>query len=269
MGKTTFHCGRIYCMLGYFSKYWFDFIYVMTVKEVKARYKKAVFGFLWAIINPILQMLTIGIIFQYLIPNIIENYFIFLFSGLLAWNFFSLTITKCTEIILNERALIKKANFPRESLVISIALSNMLHLIISLILFFLVTAIFGYVSISSFITMFFSLVWLFLFTVGFSLLLATLYVKYRDIKFIVQAAVPLLFYATPILYKRDLLPAIAGNFIVINPMTVIVELFQFSFQMGKFPNMNELLVALMISILISVIGLFYFIKESQTFDDWI
>lgn len=241
----------------------------MTIKEVKARYKKAVFGFLWALINPILQMLTIGLLFQHLIPNSTDNYFIFLFSGLLAWNFFSLTITKCTEIILNERSLIKKAYFPRESLVLSIALSNALHLLISLLLFICVAVALGFISLYSILTLFFSFIWLLLFTVGLSFLLATLYVKYRDIKFIVQATVPLLFYATPILYSRDLLPELITSLLIFNPMTVIVELFQFSFEMGNFPAVYELLIALFLSIIIFSIGLSHFMRESLTFDDWI
>ena len=75
-------------------KQYFDFLWAMTEKEIKARYKRAVFGFLWVILNPVLQMFIIGIIFSFFIK--IPNYFLFLFTGLLPWQFFSLSLSKAT-----------------------------------------------------------------------------------------------------------------------------------------------------------------------------
>src|SRR3990172_12605877 len=103
-------------------KYYSDFLWVMTEKEIKARYKRAVFGFLWVILNPVLQMLIIGAIFSFFIK--IPDYFLFLFTGLFAWNFFFLCVSKTTSSIVNERALLQKAKFPTEAIPISIILSN-------------------------------------------------------------------------------------------------------------------------------------------------
>src|SRR3972149_9344389 len=99
-----------------------DLLLGMTEKEFKVRYKRTVFGFLWVLINPILQMLVIGFVFRYFIKDPIPNYFLYLIVGLLVWNFFTLSFQKATSSIVNERALIKKANFPREVIPLSIIL---------------------------------------------------------------------------------------------------------------------------------------------------
>src|SRR4030065_2213260 len=108
-----------------------NFILAMTEKEIKARYKNVALGFLWMFINPLLQMLIMGSIFSLFIINPPPNYFLFLFIGLLSWNFFSYSITKATTSIVYERTLIQKAKFPREAIPLSIVLSTFFHLLIS------------------------------------------------------------------------------------------------------------------------------------------
>ena len=77
----------------------------MTEKELRARYKHTVFGFIWIVANPLLQMLVIGFIFPFFIRERIDNYNYYLFTGLLVWNFFSLSLTKATPSIVNNEVL--------------------------------------------------------------------------------------------------------------------------------------------------------------------
>lgn len=126
------------------KKDYFNFLWLMTEKEIKARYKNAFFGFLWILFNPLLQMIIMGIVFQNFIkiPTNSNNYFLFIFPGLLVWNFFSLSINKATSSLVWQRNLIQKAKFPRETIPISIILSNFFNFLISLVLltiFLLVT----------------------------------------------------------------------------------------------------------------------------------
>src|SRR5262245_48806610 len=102
------------------ATYYLDFLWAMTEKEIKARYKKAVFGFLWVVLNPLFQMVVMGLVLSYFIT--IPNYFLFLFTGLLPWNFFSLSLAKATPAFVNERNLLLKAKFPREAIPFSIIL---------------------------------------------------------------------------------------------------------------------------------------------------
>jgi len=110
------------------------FIWAMTEKEIKARYKHTVFGFLWVILNPVFQMFVIGFVFSFFVYIPVANYYLFLFSGLLPWQFFSLTLSKATPSFVYERSLLQKANFPREAIPLSIVLSNFVHFVVSLVL---------------------------------------------------------------------------------------------------------------------------------------
>src|SRR3989304_7521187 len=103
--------------------HFWDLLWGMTEKELRARYKNTVFGFLWILVNPILQMLVIGFIFAFFLKEPIEHYYFYLFAGLLIWNFFSLSLSKATPSIVYERNLIKKAVFPRSVIPLSIIVS--------------------------------------------------------------------------------------------------------------------------------------------------
>ena len=113
-----------------------DLLLGMTEKELRARYKYTALGFLWIFLNPLLQMIVIGFIFTFLIKSPLENYYPFLFIGLLVWNFFSISLTKATPSIVYERSLIKKSKFPRSVIPLSIVLSNFVHFVLGLLLFF-------------------------------------------------------------------------------------------------------------------------------------
>lgn len=252
----------------------------MTLKEIKARYKKAVLGFLWIFLNPILQMLVIGFIFQFFVPVRVDNYFLFLFTGLLPWNFFSYSVMKNTPIMINERSMIKKSNFPRESIVLSVVFSNLFHMMIAWMLLLLVlvadkvvTEHYSLTQVAEYsIRLLYTLPligWLTVLTTGFSLLFAALNVKYRDINFLVQAIMPLWFYATPIVYTLQLLPEFFGSLLYLNPITGLIELFHAVVLMQPVYDPELVILDIFLSIVFFFLGCWVFIREAPYFDDWV
>ena len=259
---------------------WFEFIWAFTIKEIKVRYKKAILGFLWIIINPLLQMIMIGTIFQFFVPVKVENYFLFLFTGLLPWNFFSYSVTKNTPMIVNERGLIKKSKFPREAIILSIVFSNLFHMLIawSMLLIALVAdkvfvehlnleALFGYIFQMAWTAPL--ILWLTILTAGFSLLFSALNVKYRDVNFLVQAIMPLWFYATPVVYSLDVLPDRLSMLMYLNPLTGLIELFHATLLGHPVYNQSFIVMNFIVSILCFILGCVVFNRESPFFDDWV
>jgi len=248
---------------------WWELLMMMTEKEIKARYKMAVFGFLWIFLNPLVQMLVLGFIFRFFIPIKTANYFEFLFPGLLAWNFFSYTVTKNTPMYINERALIQKAKFPRETIVLSVVLSNLFHFLMALVVFVL----FEWLINSKIHWWRWCLLpgiafWLAILTSGLSLLFSSLNVKWRDINFGVQALMPLWFYATPVIYSLDLLPSWLARWIYLNPLTAIIGILRWVI-MGTEVPWFSLLISGISTIVIFETGVMVFRKESPFFDDWV
>lgn len=262
------------------QRYWIDFLVVMTQKEIKARYKNATLGFLWIIINPLLQMLVMGFVFQFFVPVHVDNYFLFLFAGLLPWNFFSQSLTKTTPAFFYERNLIKKAKFPRETIIFSIILSNLFHFLVALLILVIllvgdkmILEGYGFVQLFSYLS---RMLWLIpavllllLFTSELSLLTSSLNVRFRDVNFIVQLAAMLWFYATPVIYALNLLPELLRPLFYLNPMTLIIEMFHYAL-MGlpiTFPGLS--FATFIIIICVCYLGFHIFKKENQSFDDWL
>jgi len=268
----------------FFNIHWLEFLLAMTEKEIKARYKHALLGFLWVFLNPLIQMMIIGFVFQFFIPVKVDNYFLFLFSGLLPWNFFAYSITKAVPSIVYERSLIQKSKFPREAIILSIVLSNAFHFLVALGLLLLtilalvfVQSVFNISLIPAIqlgnLLRWFMLIplvfWIILLTSGISLLGAALNVRYRDVNFLVNAFVPMWFYATPVVYTLDLLPRQLQVLAYFNPMTGIIELFHWILLNIPVTSVYALLLSFCMSILFIGIGAYVFKKQSPYFDDWV
>lgn len=262
------------------KRHWLDFLLAMTEKEIKARYKHAVLGFLWVILNPLLQMLVIGFVFQFFVPVQVDNYFLFLFAGLLPWNFFAMSVTRNTSMIVQERALIKKAKFPREIVILSVVLSYLFHLLVSISLLIIVLvgdklflesySLLDLMNYGLRMTLVVPLmIWLTLLTSGLSLLFSALNVKYRDVNFMVQAIMPLWFYGTPVVYTLNLLPDLLHPLFYLNPMTAVIEAFHWVLLSMKPVSLELGGISLVVSVVLMVVGWQVFQKESQWFDDWV
>jgi len=261
------------------QKQYIDFLLAMAEKEIKTRYKFALLGFLWVLLNPLLQMLIMGLIFQFFVPVKVDNYFLFLFVGLLPWNFFSMTVMKNTPTIVNERHLIQKAKFPRETIILSIVLSNLFHFLIALGLLLAALVVdkiyqgYSFIELLNYtlrISLIFPVsVWLTCLISGFSLLFSALNVRFRDTNFVVQAIMPLWFYGTPIVYTLNLLPIKLQALLILNPLAGIVQLFQYILLNQPTMPVINLLINLSIGATITYFGWKVFQKESPLFDDWI
>lgn len=246
-----------------------ELLLVMTEKELRARYKYTIFGFFWLVLNPLLQMVVIGFIFTFFMKESIPHYYFYLLIGLLVWNFFSLSLTKATPSIVNERSLIKKAAFPREVIPLSIILANLFHLTIAMILYCIPLAFAVPLSISRIPYFLLAFLLLLMCTVGISLCASALNVKYRDINFFVQALLIIWFYATPIIYSFSVIPMNMLWLWRLNPMTSIIQLFQHAFVNSPSPDIMTLISNISIISIIVIMGVLLFHKESKDFDDWI
>lgn len=251
-----------------------DFIYLLTAKEIKLRYKRTLLGFTWVLLNPFLQMLIIGMVFQFVVPMRIESYFLFLFAGLLPWGFFVNALLRSTPLLVQERSLIQKAAFPRELLVLSAVLANLFHTLIAVIVFIFFLA-FVQASFSAGLVFFFtSLTWslllllfLLFFTLAICLLAAALYVRFRDLFFVVQLLVQLLFYGVPVIYSLTMLPDFLRSWLYLNPLVSFVEVFRGIVLDLEF-NASAAWGVALFSVVFLGFSLVFFRWQSKTFDDW-
>ena len=120
-----------------------ELIYNLVVRELKARYKNSVLGFVWSLLNPLGMMLVFTVVFGVLLPNTqIEKYPIFLLCGLLPWNYFSASVMGSVNSIVENANLVKKVFFPREVLPIASVLAQLVNFLLALIILFAALIIF-------------------------------------------------------------------------------------------------------------------------------
>ena len=176
----------------------------LVARELKARYRGSVFGFLWSFINPLLLLLIYSFVFTYVLPNQVEGvqpYALFMFCGILPWNWFATSLGDAAGSLIAGGNLIKKVLFPAEVLPLVSVLTNMVH-------FFL-----GLPILIAFLVFYrlppdaWDLVWFpvavlvqLVFTSALAMLLAALTVHFRDIRDILANVLTLWFFATPIIY---------------------------------------------------------------------
>lgn len=234
-------------------------------KDLRSRYKGSFLGFLWTFVNPLLQLIIYSIVFPYLLRSNQENYPMFLFVALLPWIFFSSSLQGSTTSIVGSANLVKKIYFPRAILPLSVVSTNLMNYIYGLIIVFPALLLTG-------VNLTFHVFWLpivllvaFIFTLGLSLILSSLYVKFRDLEHIVGILVMVWFYLTPIVYSVDIFPANIVEIIGYNPMVSVINSFRDILLYGQSPDWASLTYAFLIGVIVLLVGIIIFRKFEKTF----
>ena len=121
-----------------------EMIASLIKRELRGKYKASVLGFLWTLMNPLLQMLVYIVVFSFILKSGIENFPIFLFVSLVPWNFFSISVTSGSTCVINQENLIKKIYFPRVILPISYVTSMFINMLLTFVVIFAVLLLTGY-----------------------------------------------------------------------------------------------------------------------------
>ena len=173
----------------------------LVVRDLKVRYKNSVLGFFWSLINPLVQVATITIVFQYIVDFDIPNYSAYLLCAFIPWTFFQMSVLDASMSVLFHGDLVKKTYFPREILPVSIVLSNLVHFVLALGILFIYLLVYLRAPVQ--------VTWLllpvvvaiqFLLNMGVAFFVSCLNVFYEDIKYLATVLLNLLFYALPIIY---------------------------------------------------------------------
>lgn len=234
-------------------------------KEVRGKYKKSFFGILWSFLNPLLQIAVYALVFPIILKNAQENYVIFLCVALIPWTFFAGTIVQSASTIITNGNIIKKVYFPREILPISITTSNAINFLISTVII-LLFVLFSGIGFSWYIV-FFPIVFIvqYFLLLGISFIVASITVYFRDLEHLIGIFLQLLFYATPIVYSSSMVPKNFQFIMKLNPMSHVIDGYRAIFYYKQIPNMQNLLILLGLSIILSILGYLIFNKLQKGF----
>lgn len=245
-----------------------ELLWQLTVRELKVRYKQALLGVLWAILQP----LTLMVIFTFVFSRVLgiqtpENapYPVFCLLGLLPWLFFSSSLLVSINSLTGNANLVTKVYFPRLLLPLSSVLSALADFVIAIGIFLVIALLYG-------VGPYWSWLWVapvfamqFLFTFGLGLIFSALNVKYRDFRYVVPLVLQVWMFMTPVFYSADMIPGRYYVFYMLNPMACFIDGYHRAVLAGVAPFSVQLASAFALGALVLAGALKYFRTSERVF----
>jgi len=246
-----------------------ELFYFFSWKDLKVRYKQTAIGVLWAIFQPFITMVVFTIFFGRLakMPSDGIPYPIFVYTGLLFWQFFSTALSQTSMSLVSNTAIVTKVYFPRLILPISGVITKFVDFFIASLILIGMMFYYNYTpNLAGLLIIPLLLLITFMAATGGGLFLASINVKYRDVRYILPFFIQILLFLTPVIYPTS----IAGRYswlLAINPMTGVIKAARAAL-LGNAPINWELLGISFIAVsILLIIGIVFFKKTERYFAD--
>ena len=257
-----------------------DLIFLLVKRTFVSQYKQTILGPAWAVIQPLLTT----VVFTFVFGNVAGladcgavPTFLFYMCGNVSWGFFAGCITNTSNTFIMNSGVLGKVYFPRLCMPISTVLSQLISFGIQLIMFivFLIIYLFvpGYAIGINLWALAYPLLIIQMAALGFGvgIIVSALTTKYRDLQFLVGFGVSLWMYGTPVAYSLKLFGEGSILYWVarFNPMTPIIELSRYGFLGTEAGSVDfpSIIVSLVITIVLTLVGILKFNKVERTFMD--
>jgi lipopolysaccharide transport system permease protein len=246
-----------------------ELLYFFTWRDLKVRYKQTMVGVGWALFQPFVTMVVFSVFFGKFaqIPSDGVPYPLFVFVGLLIWQFFSGALAETSNSLVGNQAIITKVYFPRLILPLSSILTKFVDFLIASVILAGLMTYYGYVPhLAGLFLLPILLIISFVTALGGGLILSSVNVKYRDVRYALPFFIQILLFLTPVIYP----PSITGNYgwlLAINPMTGVVNAARSSLLGNGAVDWASLFFSFMISFALLVAGFIYFKKTERYFAD--
>jgi ABC-type polysaccharide/polyol phosphate export permease len=234
-----------------------------VVNNLRRRYQRSFLGFAWTLLSPLLMMVVMTAVFSLLFHRDPKTYGIFVFSGMLAWQFMSECISSsCTSITLAE-AFMKKVYIPKIFFPLVTVSTEFINFAFSLVAMLFLVLFVGYQLHPTLLLLPFAMAITFVFTFGVGLSAAVLTVYFRDFTHLVRVVLSCFFYLIPIVYPMSLVPEKYQLIFKLNPFTYFIHLFRQLIYDGQVPSLQDWLIPIVIAITTSLIGMTILMKKEK------
>ena len=246
-----------------------ELLYFFTWRDFKVRYKQTAIGVLWAIFQPFMTMVVFSLFFGTLlkVPSDGIPYPIFVYTGLLFWQFFSSALSETSGTLIANQSIITKVYFPRLILPLAAVTTKLVDFAISSVILAGMMIYYGYAPhLSGFLILPILLLITFMAAIGGGLFLAAVNVKYRDVRYVLPFFIQLMLFLTPVIYPAS----IAGSYswvLAFNPMMGVIQTARASL-LGTTP-INWILISgsFAVCAVLLIVGVVYFKKVERYFAD--
>ena len=256
----------------------------LTLREIRGKYKRTIFGQLWSLANPLASMLIYTFVFGFIFqqrpdpgdPSGLNIFALWLLCGLLPWTFFSLVVNTGMASLIDNAGLIQKVYFPRIVLPLSMVGSVGFNWLFEMGVLAIALTIVGGFVVPWLPLVVVVMILLAMFAAGIALLLAIANVYFRDTQYFVSILLQIWMYLTPIIYPINLVIAQSNNvgglvgtnitlvdLYRVNPMEQFVEVFRHLLYDNRFPDLSSSLSIVCWALVSLGLGLWVFSRSEK------
>jgi ABC-2 type transport system permease protein len=209
----------------------------LVLKDLKLKYRGSVFGFLWSLFNPLLMIVVYTVAFTFILRIRGAGFVFYVMLGQLAWTFFASSAGMSTGAIVDNAGLLKSVAFPRAILPIGTVLFNLAQYLLTALVFLPVMLLWYDVPLSAPMLLYPAFLGLqAVFTIGVALILATATAFFRDVRHLLEVALAVLFWTTPIVYELRQVPETLRLLILLSPVSPFVAAYHKMFFYQEWPE---------------------------------
>lgn len=258
------------------KQYWQDLwryrelFYFLAWRDILVRYKQTAIGIAWALIRPFLTMVVFTVVFGKLAKLPSEGnapYAILVFAAMLPWQFFSSSLSECSNSLIANANLLSKVYFPRLVVPTSAVVVSFVDFMISGIILLGLMAWYSYLPSWRIVTLPLFIAIAFAAAMGAGLWLCSLNVQYRDFRYIVPFIVQFGLYVSPVGFSSNIVPERWRLLYSLNPMVGVIDGFRWAIIGGEGLYWPGFLLSLGLVALLLVTGIWYFRRMERTFAD--
>ena len=249
-----------------------ELLYFLTWRDVLIRYKQAVLGVAWAILQPLLTMVVFTVVFNRVLgiksPSSDVPYPVFSLAGLLPWQFFAGALSRSGVSLVGNANLLTKVYFPRLVIPISAVLAGLVDLLISFVVLLILMAGYGIAPTWHIVFLPLFVLLALAAALAVSLWLSALNVLYRDVQYVIPFLAQLWMFVSPVIYPITQIPAGKARVaFALNPMTGVIGGFRWALLGQQFPPGGYLWISGAVVAVLLAGGLFYFKRMERVFAD--
>lgn len=254
-----------------------DLILLFVKRDFVSLYKQTVLGPIWVVIQPVLTTLIFTVVFGRIahietgVPSVL-----FFLIGVVVWTYFADCVTKTSETFIQNQNIFGKVYFPRLAVPISIIITNLIKFFVHLVVFLAVYAYyygfgtrvtFGPTTYMALLPL--AVILLAMLGLGTGVLIAAMTTKYKDLRFLIQFAIQLGLYITPVVYPLNAVEEKYQWILLSNPVAGILEIFKLGFFGPEYAVFSwlQLLYCVVASIVVLALGILVFRRTERTFMD--
>jgi len=247
-----------------------ELFYIFSWRDIKVRYKQTVLGILWVLLQPLLSMVIFTVFFGNFahIPSDGLPYPVFVLLGLVFWGYFSGALSRASTAFIDNESLVKKVYFPREILPFSTVVTAFADFLVSLALFFIVAIVYHVpFNLAFFGMILLALVITTLTSAGLGLLVASINIKYRDVRSIIPYFLQLMIFVTPVIYPLSIVRPSFQFILALNPMAGVINSLRSVLTTGAVADPTHLIISLVSAVVLFIVGMLYFRRTERFFAD--